>query len=109
MNRGQCANLDILKLEESLRSIARSVRVEFPGALYHVMARGNRREPIFLDKEDAKQFVKALGEVCAMTGWRVPCVGAAEQSLSPHDRDAGSQSGRRLLDGGFQMGSYLNI
>ena len=51
--------------------MARSVRVEFPGAFYHVMARGNRREPIFLDKEDGKQFVKALGEVCAMTGWRV--------------------------------------
>jgi hypothetical protein len=27
------------------------------------MARGNRREPIFLDQEDGKQFVKALGEV----------------------------------------------
>jgi putative transposase len=26
------------------------------------MARGNRREPIFLDKEDGKHFVKALGE-----------------------------------------------
>ncbi len=54
-----------------LSSMARSVRVEFPGAFYHVMARGNRREAIFLDTEDAKQFVKALGEVCAMTGWRV--------------------------------------
>jgi hypothetical protein len=32
--------------------MARSVRVEFPGAFYHVMARGNRREPIFLDKEE---------------------------------------------------------
>jgi putative transposase len=42
--------------------MARSVRVEFPGAFYHVMARGNRREPIFLDKEDGKQFVKTLGE-----------------------------------------------
>jgi hypothetical protein len=50
--------------------MARSVRVEFPGAFYHVMARGNRREPIFLDKEDGKQFVKALGEVCAMTAKR---------------------------------------
>jgi putative transposase len=46
--------------------MARSVRVEFPGAFYHVMARGNRREPIFLDKEDGKQFVEALEEVCAM-------------------------------------------
>ena len=48
--------------------MARSVRVEFQGAFYHVMARGNRPEPIFLDKEDGKQFVTALGEVCAMTG-----------------------------------------
>jgi putative transposase len=42
--------------------MARSVRVEFPGAFYHVMARGNRRQAIFLDKEDGKQFVKTLGE-----------------------------------------------
>src|SRR5713226_10010414 len=69
--KGAIANLDILKLEDGLSSMARSVRVEFPGAFYHVMARGNRREAIFLDQEDAKQFVKALGEVCAMTGWRV--------------------------------------
>ncbi|HEY2714054.1 MAG TPA: transposase [Chthoniobacterales bacterium] len=51
--------------------MARSVRIEFPGAIYHVMARGNRREHIFLDQEDRERFVQTLGEVCAMTGWRV--------------------------------------
>jgi len=51
--------------------MARSVRIEFPGAFYHVMARGNRREAIFLDQADRELFVKALGEVCTMTGWRV--------------------------------------
>ncbi len=49
----------------------RSVRIEFAGAFYHVMARGNRREAIFLDEEDRRLFVQALGEACAMTGWRV--------------------------------------
>ena len=49
----------------------RSVRIEFAGAFYHVMARGNRREAIFLDQEDRRGFVQALGEACAMTGWRV--------------------------------------
>ena len=49
----------------------RSVRIEFAGAFYHVMARGNRREVIFLDDEDRGLFVQALGEACAMTGWRV--------------------------------------
>ena len=54
----------------------RSIRIEYPGAFYHVMARGNRREGIFLDEDDQRYFLKALGEACAMTGWRVhACVG----------------------------------
>lgn len=51
--------------------MARSVRIEFGGAFYHVMARGNRREAIFKDEEDRIRFVQTLGEACAMTGWRV--------------------------------------
>jgi REP element-mobilizing transposase RayT len=35
------------------------------------MARGNRREPIFFDDDDRRFFLKAISEVCAMTGWRV--------------------------------------
>jgi putative transposase len=31
--------------------MARGIRIEYPGAFYHVMARGNRRERIF--REDA--------------------------------------------------------
>jgi putative transposase len=51
--------------------MARSIRIEFPGAFYHVMARGNRREAIFKDEVDRRRFVESLGEACAMTGWRV--------------------------------------
>ena len=51
--------------------MARSLRIQYPGAYYHVMARGNRREPIFLDDDDRRFFLKALGEACGMTGWRV--------------------------------------
>lgn len=32
----------------------RSIRIEFAGAVYHVMARGNRRDSIFLDDEDRR-------------------------------------------------------
>ena len=49
----------------------RSIRIEYPGAFYHVMARGNRREKIFRDDDDRRFFLKALGEACGMTGWRV--------------------------------------
>jgi hypothetical protein len=51
--------------------MARSVRVEFSGAYYHVMARGNRRAAIFLDDDDRRFFVQCLAEACEKTGWRV--------------------------------------
>jgi putative transposase len=54
-----------------LFAMARSIRIEFEGALYHIMARGNRREAIFLDDEDRRIFLHSLGEACGMTGWRV--------------------------------------
>jgi hypothetical protein len=38
--------------------MARSVRIEFLGAYYHVMARGNRREAIFLDHDDRRFFLQ---------------------------------------------------
>ena len=49
----------------------RKLRVECPGAIYHVMNRGDRREPIFRDEEDRKRFLGTLGEACARTGWQV--------------------------------------
>lgn len=45
--------------------------MELPGAIYHVMARGNRREPIVFDDDDRELFVATFGEACEMTGWRV--------------------------------------
>jgi REP element-mobilizing transposase RayT len=51
--------------------MARKLRVEYPGAIYHVMSRGDRRELIFLDDADRQRFVETLGEACAKTGWQV--------------------------------------
>ncbi|MHB8524519.1 MAG: transposase, partial [Limisphaerales bacterium] len=51
--------------------MARKLRVEYPGAIYHVMNRGDRREPIFRDNADRQRFVETLAEVCAKTGWQV--------------------------------------
>lgn len=38
----------------------RPIRVQYPGAIYHVMNRGDRREDIYLDDVDRQQFVTAL-------------------------------------------------
>ena len=51
--------------------MARKLRVEYAGAIYHVMNRGDRRELIFMDDADRQRFVDTLGEVCAKTGWQV--------------------------------------
>ena len=51
--------------------MARKLRVEYPGAIYHVMNRGDRRERIFVDDADRQRFVDTLGEACAKTGWQV--------------------------------------
>ena len=51
--------------------MARKLRVQYPGAIYHVMNRGDRREAIFKDDADRKRFVETLTEACAKTAWQV--------------------------------------
>ena len=51
--------------------MARKVRVEYQGAIYHVMSRGNRREKICRGDRDRTEFQRALAEVCARTDWQI--------------------------------------
>ena len=48
----------------------RQLRIQYPGAMYHVMCRGNRRQDIFLDDVDRQDFLKTLRR-----GW---CLGSRE-------------------------------
>ncbi len=49
----------------------RKPRVEFEGAIYHIMSRGNRQEAIFRDDRDCETFIDTLSEACCRTGWRM--------------------------------------
>jgi putative transposase len=51
--------------------MARQLRVEYQGALYHLLNRGDHREPIFHDDSDCHCFVQTLEEVCEKTAWQV--------------------------------------
>ena len=51
--------------------MARPIRIEFPGAIYHVTTRGNEGDDIFVDDEGRTQFLTVLGEVVARVGWIV--------------------------------------
>ena len=58
-------------MADNLRRMARKLRIQFPGAIYHAMSRGDRREDIFRDDFDREAFLQALADVCAKTGWLV--------------------------------------
>jgi hypothetical protein len=42
----------------------RSVRVEYDGAIYHVMSRGDHGEKIFVNDRDRVCFLETVGEAC---------------------------------------------
>lgn len=60
----QCA-----RTEGTSEAMARPLRIEFPGALYHVTSRGNERRPIFRDDVDRRMFLTFLGQTVKRFGW----------------------------------------
>ena len=46
------------------------LRVEYAGAIYHLMSRGDRREQIYYDDVDRQDFLKTLAEACQKTGFQ---------------------------------------
>ncbi|MGA2748773.1 MAG: transposase [Verrucomicrobiota bacterium] len=49
----------------------RKLRVQYEGAIYHVINRGDRGEAIFIEDDDRWLFLKTLGEACQKTGWQI--------------------------------------
>ncbi|MBK5093553.1 MAG: transposase, partial [Actinobacteria bacterium] len=47
----------------------RPPRVQFPGAFYHVMSRGNAKQNIFLSNDDRLDFLDALERVVSCFSW----------------------------------------
>lgn len=50
--------------------MARPLRLQVPDGLFHVTARGNARQPIWLDDSDAAFFLETLTAVIGRYGWR---------------------------------------
>ncbi len=51
--------------------MSRKPRIEFAGAIYHVISRGNYRKDLFTVGDSGVSFEKALLEVCERTGWKL--------------------------------------
>lgn len=44
--------------------MARPLRLEYVGAIYHVMSRGDQRKDIYDDDGDPRRWLETLGDVC---------------------------------------------
>ena len=81
--------------------MARPLRLEFPGALYHVTSRGNGRADIFRGDDDRQAFLEVLASVCHRMNW----VGYAYCLMSNHYHlvietpDGNLSKGMRQLNG----------
>ncbi len=51
--------------------MARPLRIEFPGAIYHVMSRGNARQTVFHDEGDYQRLFDGLAVVVSRSGWEL--------------------------------------
>ncbi|MSU37149.1 MAG: transposase [Pedosphaera sp.] len=49
----------------------RHLRIQYPGAIYHVLSRGDRRKAIFRSDVDRELFLATLAEVCGKTDWQI--------------------------------------
>jgi REP element-mobilizing transposase RayT len=52
-----------------MEAMARPLRIEFAGALYHITSRGNARGSIYLNDSERHSFLQILGSTCDRHDW----------------------------------------
>ncbi|HFD31362.1 MAG TPA: transposase [Gammaproteobacteria bacterium] len=81
--------------------MTRPLRIEFPGALYHVTSRGDRQEDIYLVDEDREAYLDVLNSVCERFNWVVHayCLMSNHYHLLIETPDSNLSQGMRQLNG----------
>ncbi len=81
--------------------MARPLRLEFPGALYHVTSRGDRREDIYLTDDDRLAYLDILDKVCGRFNWIIHayCLMGNHYHLLIETPDGNLSKGMRQLNG----------
>ncbi len=88
--------------------MARPLRIEIPGGLYHVTSRGDRREAIYLDDLDRAAWLELLGKVCERFNWRCHayCEMTNHYHLIVETPEGNLAQGMRQLNGVYTQ--YVN-
>ncbi len=74
--------------------MARPVRFQHPGAIDHVMVRGDGGETVFETDDDRKSFVFRLGQVCESHGWRMLSAKDWQKHSTNHEKTRACESAR---------------
>jgi REP element-mobilizing transposase RayT len=84
-------------------AMARPLRLERPGAVYHLSARGNAGQPVFRDAEDSERFLACLGQACERFDWRclAYCLLPDRYALLVETRRATLSRGMRQINGRY--------
>ena len=87
--------------------MSRPIRIEFPGALYHVTARGDRREDIFEDDQDRQAFLSILEQAIGRFNWicHAWCLMDNHYHLLVQTPDGNLSKGMRQLNGIYTQAS----
>lgn len=87
--------------------MSRPIRIEFPDALYHVTARGDRCEDIFEDDEDRQKFLSILEQVVTSFNWicHAWCLMDNHYHLLIQTPDGNLSKGMRQLNGVYTQAS----
>ncbi len=81
--------------------MARPLRIEFAGALYHITSRGDGRDDIYLDDNDRSNFLDVLAHVCERFNWvcHSYCLMSNHYHLVIETTDSNLSQGMRQLNG----------
>src|SRR3990172_3848145 len=81
--------------------MARPLRIEYDGAVYHVTSRGNARKPIYRDDSDREAFLDALGRVNEKYNWlcHAYCLMNNHYHIVIETPDGNLSKGMRKLNG----------
>ncbi len=86
--------------------MVRPLRIEFPGAVYHLTSRGNARNNIYLDDYDRQRFLKILANVIDRYNWlcHAFCLMDNHYHLLIETPDPNLSMGMRQLNGVYTQG-----
>jgi len=88
--------------------MARPLRLEFPGAIYHITSRGDRQEAIYEGDADRQQWLEILSRVCERYNWSIHayCLMGNHYHILLETADGNLSKGMRQLNGVYTQ--YFN-